>query len=45
LPDGDGYDFTIGEAPDDTGRAFDGNIAEVAIFQSRAYWSRNPKSL
>jgi len=35
LPDGDGYDFTIGEAPDDTGRAFDGNIAEVAIF-SRA---------
>lgn len=25
-------DFTIGEAPDYTNRAFDGNIAEVAIF-------------
>jgi hypothetical protein len=25
-------DFTIGEAPDDTGRVFDGNIAQVAIF-------------
>jgi hypothetical protein len=31
-PNGDLYDFVIGEAPDDTGRAFDGNIAEVAIF-------------
>jgi hypothetical protein len=25
-------DFTIGEAPDDTGRVFDGAIAQVAIF-------------
>jgi hypothetical protein len=32
IPFGDAYDFVIGEAPDDTGRAFDGNIAEVAIF-------------
>jgi hypothetical protein len=32
LPTGDDYDFTVGEAPDDAGRTFDGNIAEVAIF-------------
>jgi hypothetical protein len=32
LPLGDNYDYTIGEAPDDTGRVFDGNVAEVAIF-------------
>ncbi|HEV7927900.1 MAG TPA: LamG-like jellyroll fold domain-containing protein, partial [Verrucomicrobiae bacterium] len=25
-------DFTIGEAPDDTGRVFDGNMSQVAIF-------------
>jgi hypothetical protein len=31
-PGGDLYDFTIGEAPDDTGRLFDGNMTEVAIF-------------
>ena len=44
LPGGDGYDFTIGEAPDDTGRAFDGNIAEVAIF-SRALSTAEVQSL
>jgi len=32
LPTGGTDDFTIGEAPDDTYRIFDGNIAEVAIF-------------
>jgi hypothetical protein len=32
VPAGSNYDFTIGEAPDDTGRVFDGNIAHVAIF-------------
>jgi hypothetical protein len=44
LPNGDDYDFTIGEAPDDTGRAFDGNIAEVAIF-SRALTATEVQSL
>jgi hypothetical protein len=32
VPAGDDYDFTIGEAPDDTGRLFEGNLAEVAVF-------------
>ena len=32
LPVGDDYDYVIGEAPDDTGRVFDGNLAELAIF-------------
>jgi len=41
---GDDYDFTIGEAPDDTGRAFDGAIAEVAIF-TRALSSAEVQSL
>jgi len=33
LPTGGSDNFVIGEAPDDAYRMFDGNIAEVAIFQ------------